>query len=197
MIDSYDHQQKMSVNEHTKYRLVKAIKEVMVAKALDQITVQEIVDQANITRQTFYRHFKDKYDLVNWYFDKEALKTIRQMGISCSLEEGLIGKFQCMEKNKVFFMSAFQSSGCNSLLEYDYQLIHNFYRDVILKKDKDAFTNEIDFLLTLYSYGAVNMIVNWTSKGMLIKPEVFAKLLIESFPQKLRVLLDDLNIKKV
>ncbi|MFQ7174900.1 MAG: hypothetical protein ACLRQF_24360 [Thomasclavelia ramosa] len=23
-----------------------------------------------MTRQTFYRYFKDKYDLVNWYFEK-------------------------------------------------------------------------------------------------------------------------------
>jgi len=184
----------MAANEKTKYHLVKAIKEVMAKKPLDEITVQEIVSHANMTRQTFYRHFKDKYHLVNWYFDKEALKTIRQMGISCSLEEGLTGKFKCMENNKVFFMSAFTAHGCNSLVEYDYHLIYTFYRDAILKKDPDAFTDEIDFLLQVYSYGAVQMIVHWTADGMQIKAERFAQLLVEAFPIKVRTLLEGLDL---
>ncbi len=37
-------------------------------KSLNKITVQMIVDNCNMTRQTFYYHFKDKYDLANWIF---------------------------------------------------------------------------------------------------------------------------------
>ena len=35
--------------------------------------VKEIVAESGTTRQTFYRNFQDKYDLINWYFDRIPL----------------------------------------------------------------------------------------------------------------------------
>ena len=78
----------MDANDRTKERLAQGIKTLMVHKPLDKITVKEIVDQSELTRQTFYRYFQDKYDLVNWYFDKLAQQSIKQMGVSLTLEEG-------------------------------------------------------------------------------------------------------------
>ena len=57
-------------NEKTKYRLAQAVKECMKTTPVDKITVKEIVEACQVTRQTFYRNFQDKYDLINWYFDK-------------------------------------------------------------------------------------------------------------------------------
>ena len=48
-----------------KYRLAEAIKTLMETEPLDKITVRDIVESAHTTRQSFYRHFQDKYDLVN------------------------------------------------------------------------------------------------------------------------------------
>lgn len=51
------------------FTFAKAIKSLIKTQPLDKITVTDIVFQAGKTRQTFYRHFQDKYDLVNWYFE--------------------------------------------------------------------------------------------------------------------------------
>ena len=40
----------------------------MATTPLEKISVNDIVDHANVGRNTFYYHFEDKYDLVNWYF---------------------------------------------------------------------------------------------------------------------------------
>jgi len=45
--------------------LAESITELMNEKTLHKITVQMIVENCNLTRQTFYYHFKDKFDLVN------------------------------------------------------------------------------------------------------------------------------------
>lgn len=37
---------------------------------VEEITVRQICEICGVTRQTFYRNFLDKYDLINWYFDK-------------------------------------------------------------------------------------------------------------------------------
>ena len=67
----------MGMNEHdqTKYIFAQSIKDLMAKQPLDKITVTDIVKHSGMTRQTFYRYFQDKYDLVNWYFEKLADKS--------------------------------------------------------------------------------------------------------------------------
>ena len=56
--------------EKTKYRLAESMKECMKTTPVEEITVRQICEICGVTRQTFYRNFLDKYDLINWYFDK-------------------------------------------------------------------------------------------------------------------------------
>ncbi|WP_324249739.1 TetR family transcriptional regulator, partial [Faecalitalea cylindroides] len=51
----------------TKYLLAEALKICMKKAPLEKITVKDITDTCGISRQTYYRHFQDKQDLVNWY----------------------------------------------------------------------------------------------------------------------------------
>ena len=53
-------------SESMKYRLADAMKQCMKKSPVDKITVKEIVEECHTTRQTFYRNFQDKYDLINW-----------------------------------------------------------------------------------------------------------------------------------
>ena len=80
----------MKEQDKTKYELARAIKTLMEHAELDRITVKDICAQCGLSRQTFYRNFKDKYDLVNWYFERLAQKSFKQMGVSYTLREGLL-----------------------------------------------------------------------------------------------------------
>ena len=79
-------------SEEMKYRLAEAVKVCMKTTSVEKITVKEIVDACGTTRQTFYRHFQDKYDLVNWYFDKILLESFEHMGEGETIYEGLVKK---------------------------------------------------------------------------------------------------------
>ena len=54
----------MAKSESTKYRLAEAMKTCMKTTSVDDITIRQIVEVCGVTRQTFYRNFLDKYDLV-------------------------------------------------------------------------------------------------------------------------------------
>ena len=66
--------------EKTKYRLAESMKECMKTTPVEEITVRQICEICGVTRQTFYRNFLDKYDLINWYFDKLLTKSFEHMG---------------------------------------------------------------------------------------------------------------------
>ena len=51
--------------EKTKYRLAQSMKECMKTTTVDNITVKQITENCVLTRQTFYRNFMDKFDLIN------------------------------------------------------------------------------------------------------------------------------------
>ncbi|WP_275442891.1 TetR family transcriptional regulator [Petralouisia muris] len=98
----------MNSSERIKRKFIKALISLMEYESLDRITVTEIVEACEVTRPTFYRYFKDKYDLVNWYFDILAQKSFRQMGISLSLREGLVTKIRLMVEERVFLHQPFR-----------------------------------------------------------------------------------------
>ena len=97
----------MNKHDETKYIFAQAIKELIKNRPLDKITVTDIVIKAGMTRHTFYRYFMDKYDLVNWYFEKLVLKSFRQMGNGCSLYEALCLKFEFIQNEHSLFKEAF------------------------------------------------------------------------------------------
>ena len=119
----------MEKQEKTKYKLAAAMKECMKTTPVDRITVTSIVEGAGVTRQTFYRNFLDKYDLINWYFDKLVLKSFEQIGVSHTIRESLTQKLEFIQEEKAFFTEAFRSDDRNSVKEHDFELIlHGFSR---------------------------------------------------------------------
>lgn len=180
--------------DRAKYCFAEAIKQLMENASLDRITVTSIVERSGLTRQTFYRNFQDKYELVNWYFEKLAQKSFKRMGVSCTLQEGLEKKFLFIQQEHSFFLQAFRSQDYNSLVRYDYNMIYGFYGDVIIRKTGAPLTPEIDFLLRLYCHGAIQMTVDWVLDGMPITPRDISILNVEALPPLLKELLSDLAI---
>ena len=175
--------------EDIKFQIADAAKQLMHSHDLEKITVGQICSLANVSRQTFYRNFKDKYDLVNWYFEKLAQKSFKQMGVSCSLKEGLTKKFVFLKNEKAFFTQAFKSDDVNSLKEYDYQCILKFYTDIINKKLEGEMDSQTFFALKVYCSGSISMTVEWVKNGMKTSPEEMADMLIAALPQCLNELL--------
>lgn len=173
----------MEFSDRTKWFFAESIKALLKTEPLDKITVKEIADNCGATRQTFYRNFHDKYDLVNWYFDQIVQKTIKQMGVSLTLKEGLIKKFEYMVEDKYFFIGALKSSDYNNLMDYDYKCICEFYKAVAAANGKVA--PDIEYLVEFYCHGSMDMTEEWVKKGMKLTPEEMAGLLVDAMPPKL------------
>ena len=61
----------------TKRALCAALKELMEEESFQKISVADICARCDMNRKSFYYHFRDKYDLVNWIFDTEFIAVVR------------------------------------------------------------------------------------------------------------------------
>ena len=65
----------MADSNITKRALSMALKELMEEQPFSKINVGDICEKCDMNRKSFYYHFKDKYDLLNWILDTELLNT--------------------------------------------------------------------------------------------------------------------------
>ena len=184
----------LTKGEKTKYRLAYAMKECMKTTSVENITVKQITEKCGLTRQTFYRNFLDKYDLINWYFDKLVLKSFEQIGVSHTIGESLTQKLEFIQEEKAFFTEAFRSDDRNSVKEHDFELILQFYKDLIARRTSRPLGEELQFLLEMYCQGSVYMTVKWILTGMKDTPEAMAVKLVEAMPPKLAKVMEELGL---
>lgn len=175
--------------DSAKDKFADVIKSLMATESLERITVTDIVKSAGLTRQTFYRNFRDKYDLVNWCFDRLAEQCFDKMGVSLTLREGLILKFNFIRNEKIFFAEAFRSTDYNSIEQHDYQFILQFYTNIIEKQLHKTLPENLRFILELYCHGSITMTVEWAVSGMEKSPESLADDLIAALPPPLSKIL--------
>ncbi len=68
----------MADSNITKRALANALKEQLEIEPFSKISISDICDRCEMNRKSFYYHFRDKYDLVNWLFDAEFAAYLRK-----------------------------------------------------------------------------------------------------------------------
>ena len=185
--------QEIKKSEQAKYRMVEAIGKCMKRYSVESITVDQIAREAGLSRQTFYRHFRDKYDLINWHFDRLLLESFDQMGSGRTVREGLERKFAFIEAEHVFFYAAFKNDDQNNLKTHDFEMILDFYRELIQKKGGEP-TQDILHLLEMYCQASVYMTVQWVLGKLSVTAGELVDLMIDAIPEKVRDLFVGLRI---
>lgn len=136
----------------TKRALADALKSLMSEMPFDKITVTQICDRCSMNRKSFYYHFKDKYDLVNWIFDTEILALIEQESLY-SLQPHNHSLEQILQNHETFSSStADYHAGLDLFCEYFYQNRH-FYRAALQIHGQNSFTDHFrSFLQPILKY---------------------------------------------
>ena len=177
-----------------KYKLAEAMKTCMKTTSVENITVKQIVETAGVSRQSFYRNFIDKYDLVNWYFDRLLEQSFKEMGKGETIREGLIKKFQYIKLEKLFFTAGFKGDEQNNLKEHDFIMIYEFYCALIREKTGTPPNTTIRKLLEMYCWSSIYMTVQWLIKGMKESEESLADLMIDAMPPMIQSLFKEIHI---
>ena len=97
------------MSQMTKRALVASLKELMAEKPLDKITVTDLTEHCGVNRMTFYYHFKDIYDLVEWACVEEATRALAGKKTYDTWQQGFLQILQSLQKDKVFYINVYHS----------------------------------------------------------------------------------------
>jgi len=159
----------------TKRVLAEAMKSLMAQVPLAKISVGDIAERCGVNRQTFYYHFKDKYDLVNWIFYTDTIQYIGVLTHKDTWAGALEQLCLYMQANKRFYMNALSTTGQNSFPEYLTQYFHDLASVLysgpltrgIINKRQHAIISDY------YTFAMVGIITKWAKEGMKDPPGEF------------------------
>ena len=91
---------KEEISNQTKRKMAESLKKFMAKKPFDKITVRDILEDCDISRQTFYYHFEDMYDLLTWLFETELIALLQESENVLTWDEGILLVLRYVEQNR-------------------------------------------------------------------------------------------------
>ncbi len=92
----------------TKRALEQSLKRLLATKPLAKITIADITEDCGISRMTFYYHFKDIYDLVEWCLEEDAASVLNGAQTVETWQEGYLAVLSEVQQNKAFITTIYR-----------------------------------------------------------------------------------------
>jgi AcrR family transcriptional regulator len=167
-------------------KLMRGLNSLMQEMPFDSISVSGICSKADLSRQTFYRHFADKYDAVNWFNELFDQQSLIQIGRTFTWYEGHLKKLQLVLSEPDFFKSSLKSQGnYNSLIHFVVRYTEDEYRRTIVEYNGIDLTQTLDFQVKLWARIAAEIVTEWIFDDMKTPPEEMAALQDSCIPREL------------
>lgn len=166
----------------TKQLITDTLIKMMKHQDIDNIFVKDIAASANITRQTFYRYFKDKYDVINWNYDQEIESLFVQTYSIEGLRSNLIIKLEYFKKHMEFYKNAYSYKGQNSLVNHEFI---RMYESLARKVECPTATPSdcrLSCSIKFFCYGVINLTIDWLNNSCQVPCLDFAITLIDLMP---------------
>ena len=157
------------MNTITKRSIAKAFVDLLEEKPFDKITIQDITTKAGVNRQTFYYHFLDIRDLIEWTMntsEQEIIAKNKENIEKKSWENGFIIILDEIQKNKSLIYAISQNIEYSKYVtEYLLHLTFNYIYGVVASKSKEmnVIVKEEDmvFIANFYKYAFLGVLLEW------------------------------------
>lgn len=161
----------MANTKLTKDTLAKSLKELLKERPLEKISVKDITERCNMSRNNFYYHFKDKYELISWIFYSDISKRVETYDDSTKfLEDSFTSVCECLYNEREFYIKCFKYVEQNSLFEVLTELYMDLWRKTLTERYANSGIElekeEIELMSKMNTRAMVGMIKDWVKKGM-------------------------------
>jgi probable dihydroxyacetone kinase regulator len=160
--------------------LAESFKELALKQPIEKITIKEITDKAGVIRPTFYNHFQDKYELLEWIILEDLLHPMEPLMQNGMVNEALILLFANIEKEKEFYMKACRLEGQNSFQQIAQECVKQVLLQVIRqmasgKSPKYSWLTP-ERIAEYYAQSMCYVVISWIKSGMTVSAKELAEI---------------------
>ncbi|MGI6204659.1 MAG: TetR/AcrR family transcriptional regulator [Anaerovoracaceae bacterium] len=157
---------------YTRMVIREALYDLLKEKHLAQITVKEICEKADINRATFYRNYRDIYDLYE-QLEEELTSSVFADG---DIENDRYKLLKIIYENQSFYREFFESRLESQYIKKVIDIMYDRMKQLLIKRGTyDEQTFRISYQ---YNYhGVIGVIKEWLSAGCPEKPEEFGNII--------------------
>ncbi|MDO4804473.1 MAG: TetR/AcrR family transcriptional regulator C-terminal domain-containing protein [Lachnospiraceae bacterium] len=156
-------------------RLAASMKRLAVKMPFEKITIKQLTDGAGVIRVTFYNHFRDKYDLLEWIVKTEILDSARNLISNKMFREAVVLIFANMQKDKEFYMHVVNMEGQNSFSEIVDSAIQSLLLSLLneegVRKNFAYEWMKPEYVAAYYAKAMSYVVIMWIRMGMKFDPE--------------------------
>ena len=136
--------------------LAESLIELSAKKPIDKITIKEITDKAGVIRPTFYNHFQDKYELIEWIIKTELLEPIKPLLNAGMIFEAIVLMLNNISANSVFYKKALKLEGAVTFNQIAMKCVCEMFMNIISEKS----------ISTYYAQSLCFITEGWIAQGM-------------------------------
>ena len=157
----------------TKLALANSLRRLLQKKFLDDITVKEIVEDCEVNRQTFYYHFQDILDVIEWIMQRSADELLARSLQAENPKAALRLFIDFAMKNRTFIhhlLRSRQREQMENIIHRNFRsYLENLYRHAAV--DTSLSYRDLLMALDFFTYGISGVLIESSRSGQ-ADPEV-------------------------
>lgn len=179
------------MSKYTKIKIMDAFLYLLNEKSMDKVTVKDIIETAEVNRNTFYYHFEDIYDLLHEVLKKKLNDFCSEPEKKDTFYEEYIRSAQFLMKNKKAMFHIYHSRDKELLQMYLEKVTEIFVERFVRQAAAHCDIGEegIKYLTEFYSYAIVGNTMHWIQEGMPPYRERYLFLVSKSFEDSIEYMI--------
>ena len=167
-------------------KLAESLAYLMETQAFDKISTSDILKQSGVSRSTFYRKYRDKYDLLTNNYQLLLNGTIGMIPKGWSYKKGFFQLYKALLGYPSFFKNALSSREPNGLRNYILQQSCEIFSYLLREQGINMEEDYYRLLVRGYVEGALEVTCIWVQQGMKLPLEKLFRISFELMPHEIQ-----------
>ena len=156
----------------TKQEIKEALVKILEKKPFNKIIVKDLTDVCGISRNTFYYHYHDVYEVLEDIFEEETQKHTGNTESWDLWEDGILQAVEFALNNRRVVYHVYHSLERETLECYLYRVMDSLSHEFVRKQASDLNVSETDIQLlsVFHKHGVVGLFLEWLDNNMKENP---------------------------
>lgn len=157
--------------------LAESLKELMLQKSFEKITIKQICDKTGVIRATFYNYFEDKYAALSYIIYLDTIDFLLPYIEKRQFRQGMLAMAENLAESREFYQIAFRITGQNSFKDLFEENMQNLFLEIFQRFGKPDNLGDLteEELAGYFGSGLCYAVSHWLCRGHTSDAQTFLR----------------------